>query len=42
MPLSLEVPSARLRQAGRTADQRVQHVADATRSLLSGLDSERC
>jgi len=41
MPLSLEVPSARLRQAGRTADQRVRHVTDATRSLLSGLDSER-
>jgi sugar phosphate isomerase/epimerase len=38
MPLSLEVPGARLRQAGRTADQRVRHVIEATRLLLSRVD----
>ena len=39
-PLSIEVPTARLRKAGQTPERRVRHVVDATRSLLNSLDSE--
>jgi len=39
-PLSIEVPTARLRKAGQNPERRVRHVVDATRSLLNSLDSE--
>jgi len=40
IPLSIEVPTTRMRKAGQTPDQRVHYVTDATRSLLDSLESK--